>query len=98
MDDKTLRQLMIVIVFIVGLISLALVALSTIFRQFIGQDSYYHILFGATIALFCLTAIGIVVPHIIIFWREDKSSDWQEEINRLKQEIETLKRNQADKR
>ena len=74
-----------------------IVAVLTINDGFTILDKHPKMLFGVVIAFIALIAVATVVPHVIIAFRERKSADWQRGIGYLKQEIETLKRNQVAK-
>ena len=86
-----------IIIFMAGLMLPLMVAVLAIDDQSTGLGKHLHMLFGIAIALVGLTTVGIVVPHIIIVFRERNSADWQREIGDLKQEIETLNQNQVAK-
>ena len=95
--EENIWKSMAIIIFIVGLMLPLIVAVLPIDNQFAGLDKHLETLCGIAIALIALTAVGIIVPHIIVVFRERKSGDWQREIGYMKQEIEALKRNQVAK-
>ena len=86
-----------IIISMVGLMLPLIVAMLTIGDQFSGLDKHLESVCGIAIALIALTAVGIIVPHMIVAFRERKSGDWQREIGYLTQEIETLIRNRVAK-
>lgn len=88
--EEKIWKLLVIIIFMAGLMLPLIVAVLTIDDQFAGLGKHLETLCGFAIALIALTAVGIVVPYIIVVSQERKSGDWQKE-------IETLKRNQVAK-
>ena len=95
--EEKIWKLLAMIIFMAGLMLPLIVAVLTIDDQFTGLGKHLETLCEFAIALIALTAVGIVVPYIIVVFRERKAGDWQREIGLLKQEIEAIKRNQVAK-
>ena len=96
MAEKVCKLLTIAI-FIAGSMTPLIVAELMIFGQFTALYEHSKLLLGVMITLTIFTADVLVIPQIIIALQAGKSGDWQPEIGYLKQEIETLKRNQVAK-
>ncbi len=96
MAEKVCKLLTIAI-FIVGSMTPLIVAELMISGQFTAFYEHSQLLFGVMITLTIFTAAVLLIPQIIIAYQARKSGDWQREIGYVKQEIETLKRNQVAK-
>jgi uncharacterized small protein (DUF1192 family) len=59
--------------------------------RFEAIDKRLQRLMAFVIAPIALITVLVGVPQIIIAFREPREADWQEEIERLKAEIKTLK-------
>ena len=59
--------------------------------KFEEMDKRLNIIFGFVIALISLIVVVIGVPQIIMAWRGKEDRTQKEEIQELRQEIETLK-------
>ena len=74
------------------LFDLKITTLDTKFSIKIDElDKRLNIIFALLIALMALVAGGIVIPQVIIASKEKGAAALQEQINQLRQEMETLK-------
>ena len=74
------------------LFDLKITTLDTKFSIKIDElDKRLNIIFALLIALMALIAGGIVIPQVIIASKEKGTAVLQEQINQLRQEVETLK-------
>ena len=59
--------------------------------KFGAVDKRLNLIFGFVIALISLTVVVVGIPQIIIAWRGKEDRTQKEQIQELRQEIETLK-------
>ena len=64
--------------------------------KFAEMDKRLNIVFGFVIALISLSVVVIGVPQIIMTWRGKEDRTQKEQIQELRQEIETLKQRIVD--
>lgn len=64
--------------------------------KFSEIDKRLNIIFGFVIALISLIVVVVGVPQIIMAWRGKEDRTQKEQIQELRQEIETLKRHIMD--
>ena len=66
-------------------------------KQFVELDKRLEIVYGFVIGLLILIVVAVGIPQIIIAHQTNRSGGWKKEIDPLKHEIETLKRNRVAK-
>ena len=65
--------------------------------RFTELDKRLQLLVGFVFALVAIITVAIGIPQFIMIFRDRKYGDLQKEMDRLRQEMETFKRNQVAK-
>ena len=87
----------IIIIYLVAMMLPVMVAVVAANDNITDKFKYLDILLGVGLVILALAIVRIWIPYIITAYRECNSACRQKEIDRLKHEIETLKRNQVAK-
>ena len=91
---KKIWDALIIIIYLVAMMLPVMVAVVAVNDNITDKFKYLDILLGVGLVILALAIVRIWIPYIITAYRESNPAYRQKEIDRLKHEIETLKRNQ----
>ena len=94
---KKIWDALIIIIYLVAMMLPVMVAVVAANDNITDKFKYLDILLGVGLVILALAIVRIWIPYFITAYREIDLACRQKEIDRLKHEIETLKRNRVAK-